>query len=236
MRCRIVSSRKRMVSRSSRSPMCWETNASRPRVMVIVFFRSAAGGDDVRPVGAEVDRVRNKAARAPEIGRRAVESSSTTESSALTTIARSWVTIRSATAGKPPLARPRRTRPAARRRDWRWSPRARGRTAASRQDSEIRRAGERVQDEPVQRRIGEHQPDVGQIRRDARSEQTPAPRQHDRRSPDATASARSAAPSSARRSALAEFATITAKGLASRAFRRRKALAPPSSSRASHRR
>ena len=41
VRCRMVSSRKRIVSRSSRSPMCCDTNASRPRVIVTVFLRSA---------------------------------------------------------------------------------------------------------------------------------------------------------------------------------------------------
>ena len=47
--------------------------------------------------------------------------------------------------------------------------------------------------------------------------------------------ARSAGPISAKRSAVARFATITAKGLASRIFRRRK-VATAASSRASHRR
>ena len=143
------------------------------------ILQIGAGGDDARPVRAEVDRVGNEAARAPQIGRRAVDNSRTTESSALTTIARPWVTIRSATP-EAAFPRPRRTRPAARRRDWRWSPRARGRSALIAPRSEVGRAGKRVQHEPVQRRIGEHQADVGEVRRDARGEETAAPREHDR--------------------------------------------------------
>ena len=93
---RIVSSRKRMVSRSSRSPICCETKASRPRVTVTVVLRSPPRGEHARAVGAEVDRLGHEAARAPQKGRSAVDRSRITRSSARTTISRSWVTIRSA--------------------------------------------------------------------------------------------------------------------------------------------
>ena len=53
-----------MVSRSSRSPICCETNASRPRVNVTVFLRSAPAARTLGPSDAEVDRLGDETARA----------------------------------------------------------------------------------------------------------------------------------------------------------------------------
>ena len=61
------------VSRSSRSPIYCDTKASRPRVSVIVFLRSAPAASTLGPVGAEVDRLGHEAARAADEGGRAVE-------------------------------------------------------------------------------------------------------------------------------------------------------------------
>ena len=45
---------------------------------------------------------------------------------------------------------------------------------------EVGFAGERVHDQPLQRRIGEHQPDFGEAGRDARREDAATAREHDR--------------------------------------------------------
>ncbi len=142
------------------------------------ILQIGAGGDDARPVGAEVDRVRNEAARAPQIGRRAVDNSShriVGPDDDRPPMGHDQV----GDALKPPLGVlvGRDQRLAAGIGAGRHE-REVGRLIAPR--SEVGRAGKRVQHEPVQRRIGEHQPDVGKVRRNARREQTPAPREHDR--------------------------------------------------------
>ena len=144
VRCAIVSSRKRMVSRSSRSPICCETKASRPRVSVIVFLRSAPAASTLGPstprsIGSGTKpRARRMKAGAPSRTR-------ITESSARTTIWRA-------------RGRRRGRRSAARRRRASSSSAISGSPprlalvatsaislAAWRQRSEVGRAGERVQ-------------------------------------------------------------------------------------------
>ena len=70
---RSVSSWKRDRRASSRSPICCETKASRPRVTVTVALRCAAEREHAGPVGAKIDRLGHEAARAPQEGRRAVD-------------------------------------------------------------------------------------------------------------------------------------------------------------------
>ena len=128
VRCRIVSSRKRMVSRSSRSPMCCETNASRPRVTVIVFLRSPPAAMTLGPSAPRSIGSGTKPLRAPQIGGRAVERAHdgiVGPDDDLAVVRHDQV----GDAGQAPRARRRRRRPAARRRDWRSSRRARDRTA-----------------------------------------------------------------------------------------------------------
>ena len=152
IRCAIVSSRKRIVRRSSRSPICCETNASRPRVTVMVFFRSAADARARRgPSAAEIDRIGNEAARAPEIGGRAVDDAHHAVVGAHDDRARSWPTTRSAmpASGRGP---PRRRPSAVRRRDWRWWRRARCR-GRQRARVVVRRCRARVEYQPMQRDV-----------------------------------------------------------------------------------
>ena len=123
----------RIVSRSSRSPICCETKASRPRVIVTVFLRSRAGGEHARPVGAEVDRLGHEAARAAQKAGAPSMHAHRRESSARDDDRAVMGDDEIGDAVEACGARRRRRRPAARRRDWRWSRRARDRDGASRQ-------------------------------------------------------------------------------------------------------
>ena len=158
--------------------MCCETNASRPRVRVTVFLRSAPAASTLGPSTPRSIGSGTKPRARREIGGRAVDDAHHRIVGAHHDRApvgddevgdAGEAPARVLVVGDQRLAA--EIGAGGDQRDF---------VAARAPAGEIRRARQRVQHQPMQRRIGEHQADVGEVRRDAGREDAAAAGEHDR--------------------------------------------------------
>ena len=220
IRCATVSSKKRIVSGDDRSPICCETNASRPRVIVTVFLRRPPTASTGRDLARQFHRPRHETARAADEAGRTVDH----HRHAVVGAHHDGAIVADDQVGdaREPTLRRRRSR-SDRRRNWRWSPPARNRPApvATPAPPARRRPRETADDaaayRAASRRHGSGRaPPTAPARRGFAAARSAARLN--------VSSARSAVVASTIPSSDASDATITANGLASRPLRRRNSI------------